>query len=82
MALTRQIRHGFELLLPELGDLNGLCLTLFALGSHALLFGVVQHLLEEVRQNGIHHVEEVLSPWSLAIGKLVREELHPLFIAS
>ena len=37
-------------------------------------------LLQVIRINGVHDVEEVLSGWPFFIGKLVREVYHEWFI--
>ena len=77
-VLTRDIRHGAELLLPELGHREGLRLHLLALGRHPLLVGVRHHLREVVRVDSVQHVEKVVTWWALAFRVLVREELHHL----
>ena len=48
LVLTGEVRHCLQLFLPELGDLNRLAQALLACCGHALLVGVVHHLLEEV----------------------------------
>ena len=39
-ALLGQVRHGLQLLLPELGDSDGLLLLVGAFSTHPLLVGV------------------------------------------
>ena len=68
VALTGEVRHGLELLLPVLGDLDGLGLLVLALGAHALLVGVSKELLEVVGQLGVHDVEEIISRRASALG--------------
>ena len=41
---------------------------------------MVQHLLEEVMLQRVQHVEEVLSRWTSAIWKLLREVLLKVII--
>ena len=48
MALTGEVWHGLQLLLPELRDLDGLLLADLAGHRHPLLVGVLHHLLEHV----------------------------------
>ena len=72
-TLTREVRHGLELLLPELGDLDRLCLAGLAVDGHALLVGVGEHLLQVVRVERVEHVEEVLPRRPLVLGVLVGE---------
>lgn len=72
-VLTRQVRHGAELLLPVLRHLDGLLLHVLALASQALLGGVLDDLLQVVRLQRVEYVEEVLSWRSLAFRVLVGE---------
>ena len=76
MALTCEVRHGLELLLPVLGHLDGLVLLHHTISRHALLGGVVHDLVEVVGLLGVQDVEEVISRWSLTLGVLVREVAH------
>ena len=72
--LTGQIGHGFELLLPELGDLNGLLLHGFAATGHPLLIRMDHDFLEVLRIQGVQDVEEVLSGRSLVLRPFGREK--------
>ena len=47
---------------------------------HPLLVGVVQHLLQEVRVDGVEHAEEVLAGRALILGQDVREVRRHLFV--
>ena len=74
--LTGQIRHGLELLGPEVGDLDGLVLHPLALSSEPLLIGVGHDLGQVVRVDRVQNVEEVVPgrafPFRIGVG----EELH------
>ena len=76
MALTYEVRHGFELLFPVLGHLDGLVLLHHAISRHALLGCVLHYLVEVVGLLGVQDVEEVISWWSLTLSVLVREVAH------
>ena len=67
--------------LPVLGHLDGLLEARLALHRHALLVGVIEHLVEVVRVHGVQHVIKVLPRGTFALRILVREELQHLFIA-
>ena len=69
-ALLGQVRHGLQLLLPELGDLDGLLLLVGGGGSHSLLVGVLEDALEVLRLKCVEDVEEVLArgPFACWIG--------------
>ena len=72
--LTGQIGHGFELLLPELGDLNGLLLHGVAAAGHPLRIGVGHDLLEVLRIQGVEDVKQVLSGRSFVLCPFGREK--------
>ena len=76
MALTSEVRHSLELLLPVLGHLDGLVLLHHTINRHSLLGGVVHDLAEVVGLLGVQDVEEVISRWSLALSILVWEVAH------
>ena len=80
VALTGGVGHQLELLLPELGDLDGFPLADDALRGHPLLIGVYDHLVEEVGLDGIDDIEEVLPARALADGELVGEVLGDLLV--
>ena len=79
-VLTGYVGHLLELLLPVFGDLDGLHLPSLSLRGHALLVGVVQHLLEEVGMDGVEYIEEVLPGRILAFWEDVGEVLLHLLI--
>ena len=81
MALTGQVGHGLELLLPELGDGYGRSLVLVRVGRHALIVGVIHDLPKVVRVDRIEHIEKVLSGWTLVLGKRGGKVLHELLIS-
>ena len=72
--LTCKIRHGLELLLPELGDFYGLLLHVLAAAGHPLLVRVLHDVLEVLRVQGVEDVEEVLSWRSLILCEFSREK--------
>ena len=61
MALTGEVRHGLQLLRPELRDLDGLVLPGLPFSCHALLVGEGHQLAEILGLQGVEDVEEVLS---------------------
>ena len=61
-AYLRHVGHGLQLLLPELGDLDGLLLGIDAVGGHPLLVGMLHDLCQIFRMEGVQDVEEVV-PW-------------------
>ena len=80
IALTRQVGHRLQLLLPELGDLDGVPLVVGAVGRHPLLVGVLQDLLEVFGVDRVQDVEEVLPRRALAGWVLVGEVLDELVV--
>ena len=73
LALTGQVRHVPELLLPELGDGDGVDLVVVALRRHPLLARVAHDLLQVLRVHGVQHVEEILTRRASVLRELVRE---------
>ena len=73
MAFTGQVRHGLELLLPELRHLDGLLLHGLAGGGVTLLVGVGHDLAQVVGVHGVEDVEEVLTRRPFVLGVLVGE---------
>ena len=78
VGLTGQIGHVLELLLPELGDADGLLLLVHAGAGHPLDVGVVHDLAQVLRVDGVEDVEEVLPRRPLVLRVLGREVLHEL----
>ena len=79
-ALLGQVRHGFELLLPELGDGDGLLLLVGAVGRHPLLRGMGQDALEILRLERVEDIEEVLARRAPPGRVLVREVAGELWV--
>ena len=67
-ALTGEIGHGLELLLPVLGDPDGLALVGLAGGGHPLLVGVGHDLRQVLRVDCVEHIKEVVPRWTLILG--------------
>ena len=80
LKLTREVRHSFELLLPILGDFDGLCLHILALNRVSLLIGMLHDLLQILWVHGVQNIEEVLPRWTLVLWKCVREVLLHFFV--
>ena len=80
IALTRQVGHRLQLLLPELGDLDRVPLVVGAVGRHPLLVGMLQYLLEVFGVDRVQDVEEVLPRRALAGWVLVGEVLDELVV--
>ena len=80
LKLTREVRHSFELLLPILGDFDGLCLHILALNRVSLLIGVLHDLLQVLWMHGVQNIEEVLPRRTLVFWKCIREVLLHFFI--
>ena len=78
VVLTREIRHGLQLLLPELGDGDALFLLVWCIGRHPLLVGMLQDALKVLRLKGFEDVEEVLPRRSLPSRICIREVHHEL----
>ena len=78
MVLTREVRHVLELLLPEVGDADGLRLLVHAGPGHPLDVGVVHDLAQVLGVDRVQHVEEVLPRRPLVLRVLGREVLHEL----
>ena len=79
-VLTGEVRHSFQLLLPELCDLDGLGLGAVGAGAHALLVGVGHDLGEVLRVEGVEDVEKVVSRRPLALWVSGREVPHELCV--
>ena len=79
-ALTGKVWHCLQLLLPELGDLDRLSLSDFAICGHPLLIGVIYDLLQEVGLDSVDDIEEVLAAWTLANSVVIREILGDILI--
>ena len=79
-ALTREIRHCLELLLPELGDGDGLSQVVARVGRHPLLASMAHDLLEIFRIDRVQDIEEILARRALIFRKLVREVLCELLV--
>jgi len=78
--LTRKIGHCLQLLVPELGELDGLPLASLAFNRVPLLVGVIEHLVEEVRVHGVEYIIEVLAWWPLAFREDIWEVLFHLVV--
>ena len=76
VVLTREVRHGLQLLLPELGDGNALFLLVWCICRHPLFVGMLQDALQVLRLQGIEDVEEVLPRRPLSSRICIREEPH------
>lgn len=73
---TGKIWHLFQLLRPEVRDLDRLLLHRFSLCRHTLLVGVLHHLFEILWVEGVEDIEEVFSWRRLAGRVLVRQVRH------
>ena len=71
--LTTKIGHCVQLLLPVLGDPDGLLLASLALGCHALLVSMIKNSRQEFRIQGIQHVEKIVTRRALARRVLIGE---------
>ena len=78
--LTGKVWHGLQLLLPKLGDFDGLLLHGLAITGHPLLIGMGHHLLEILRVQGIEDVEEILTWRSLVLCPLGREKRNESWV--
>ena len=78
--LTGQVWHGLQLLLPKLGNFDGLLLHGLAITGHPLLIRMRHHFLEILRVQGVEDVEEILTWWTLVLCPLGREKRNESWI--
>ena len=79
--LLGEVGHRFELLLPELGDLDGLLLHSLSASGMPLLVGVSHQVLQVLGVDGVQDVHEVVARWTFVLRKRVGKELHHFFVA-
>ena len=74
--LLGKVRHGLELVLPELRDPDRFLLCFWTFDGHPLLVGVLHHLSKIIWMHCVENVEKVLPGRTFVLRIGVRDVLH------